>query len=105
MNTTIKIIPKHFTSVLQPLDVGIFANFKQTLKKHYLLHFKSISSISEENERRKNLFNRVDNLFFPDPAFVQKCFDKCLRPEMLNNENLFNVPEIQEHPNEHMEIE
>ena len=78
LNTEVLFISKHLTSLLQPLDAGIFAIFKELLKKHFLCNINPIQHIENEAERRNYYFTLLDSKFTPSQDMIVKCFKKCL---------------------------
>ena len=62
LNTKILIITGGLTSVLQPLDMGIFSQFKALMRNHNLEHYNTISSCNSEKERRAVVIEmRINN--------------------------------------------
>ena len=76
LNTKILIITGGLSSVLQPLDVGIFAQFKALMRKHNLEHYNTISSCNSEKERRAVVIENADKHFCPKEICVKNCFEK-----------------------------
>ena len=102
-------IPGHFTSILQPLDRWIFANFKNSLKKDFILHYSAYQNLGTEKLKRVNLFHKIDLLFLLSPFEITESFLKCFREfdqQEIQNDGDQIAHQIQgEHPKEEIQIE